>query len=132
MALILMVILAQMGSQCSLFRPSVTSSLKFADRSIAIAVPPLWNKLPPALRQLSDPSYNSPKPHPLLPLHRSFTPNLKRCSSTNPILICPLLPNSLPVSTPNTIHHSCLTVCLPDYLDLTRCLSILFWISACA
>src|SRR6218665_3557076 len=39
-----------------LLRPSVTSSLKFSDRCIAIAVPPLWNKLRPALRQLSDPS----------------------------------------------------------------------------
>src|SRR6218665_3211826 len=76
---------------------------------------------------------NSPKPHPLLSLHSSFTPNLKhyRYSSTNPILICPLPPTSLPVSTPNTIHHSHLTVCLPDSLDLIRCLSILFWISAC-
>src|SRR6218665_2891431 len=97
-----------------------------------IAVPPLWNKLPPALRQLFDPSYtNSPKPHPLLSLHSSFTPNLNHCSSTSPILICPLLPTPLPVSTPNTIYHNRLTVCLPDSLDLTRCPSILFWISAC-
>ena len=35
---------------------------------------------------------------------------------------------SLPVSTPNTIHHSRLTVCLPDSLDLDRCLMILFWL----
>src|SRR6218665_869382 len=27
-------------------RPSVPSSLKFPNRSIAVAVPPLWNKLP--------------------------------------------------------------------------------------
>src|SRR6218665_999205 len=74
---------------------------------------------------------NSPKPQPLLSLHSSFTPNLNHCSSTNPILICPLLPTSLPVSTPNTIHHSLLTVYLPDSLDLTRCLWILFWTSAC-
>ena len=38
-------------------RPSVTSSLKFSNHFIAVAVPPLWNKLPPALRQISDPSY---------------------------------------------------------------------------
>jgi len=44
------------SSALTLLRPSVTSSLKFADRSIAIAVPPLWKKLPPALRKLSDPS----------------------------------------------------------------------------
>src|SRR6218665_2500236 len=42
------------SSALTLLRPSVTSSLKFADRSIAIAGPPLWNKLPPALRQISD------------------------------------------------------------------------------
>src|SRR6218665_2256779 len=30
-----------------------------------------------------------------------------------------------------TIHHNRLTVCLPDSLDLDRCLSILFWLSAC-
>jgi len=52
-------------------------------------------------------------------------------SSTNPILIHPLLPTSLPVSTPNNIHHSRLTVCLTDSLDLHRCLSSLFWLSAC-
>src|SRR6218665_801049 len=40
------------SSALTLLRPSVTSSLKFSDRSIAIAAPPLWNKLPPALRQL--------------------------------------------------------------------------------
>src|SRR6218665_2904040 len=74
---------------------------------------------------------NSPKPHPLLSLHNSFTPNRKHFSSINPILSCPLLPVSLPVSTPNTIHHSRLTVYLPDSLDLTCCLSILFWTSAC-
>src|SRR6218665_1492695 len=38
---------------------------------------------------------------------------------------------SLPVSTPSTIYHSRLTVCLPDSLDLDRCLSILFWLSGC-
>src|SRR6218665_2322471 len=37
------------SSALTLLRPSVTSSLKFSDLSIAIAVPPLWNKLPPAL-----------------------------------------------------------------------------------
>jgi len=38
------------------------------------------------------------------------------CSSTNAILIHPLLPTSLPVSTTSTIYHSGLTVCLPDSL----------------
>jgi len=32
----------------------------------------------------------------------------------NPILIHPLLPFSLPVLTPNTIHHSRLTICLSE------------------
>ena len=49
----------------------------------------------------------------------------------NPILIHRHHHTYLPVSTPNTIHHSRLTVCLPDSLDLDRCLSILFWLSAC-
>src|SRR6218665_95890 len=64
-------------------------------------------------------------------LRSSFTQNSKHCSSTNPILIPLLLPPSLPVSTPNTVHHNRLTVCLPDSLDLTCSFSILFWISAC-
>src|SRR6218665_2511848 len=38
---------------------------------------------------------------------------------------------SSPVSTTNTIRHSRLPVCLPDPLDLTDSLSILFWTSAC-
>jgi len=84
----------------------------------------------PTSNYLTHPT-NSPKPHPLLSFHSSFTPNLKHCSSTNAILIHPLLPTSLPVSTPNNIHHSRLTVYLPDSLDLTWCLSILFWTIAC-
>src|SRR6218665_17316 len=38
---------------------------------------------------------------------------------------------SIAVSTPNTIHHSHLTVYLPDSLDLDPCLRILFWLSVC-
>src|SRR6218665_36419 len=49
----------------TLLRPSVISSLKFSNRSIAVAVPPLWNKLPPALRQISDPSYELTRTSPL-------------------------------------------------------------------
>ena len=45
----------------------------------------------------------------------SLLPHIRtKNSSTNPILIHPLLPTSIPVSTPNTIHHSRLTVCPPD------------------
>jgi len=43
------------------------------------------NKLPQALRQISDPSYELS--YLLLSLHSSFTPNWKHCSSANPILI---------------------------------------------
>src|SRR6218665_4195299 len=42
------------SSALTLLHPSVTSSLKFADRSIAIAIPPLSKKRPIALRQLPD------------------------------------------------------------------------------
>src|SRR6218665_1771257 len=49
----------------SLLRPSVTSSLKFSNRSTAVAVPPRWNKLPPAFRQISDPSYELTQTFPL-------------------------------------------------------------------
>src|SRR6218665_2862520 len=34
------------SSTLTLLPPSVPSSLKFSNRSIAVAVPPLWNKLP--------------------------------------------------------------------------------------
>ena len=46
---------------------------------------------------------HSPKPHPLLSLNRSFIPNWKHCSSTNPILILsssPYLPPRL-----SSKHH---------------------------
>src|SRR6218665_2745395 len=55
----------------------------------------------------------------------------KHCSLANPILMHRHPHTSLPVSTPSTIHHSRLTVCLTDSLDLDCCLSILFWLSAC-
>ena len=94
------------SSAQTLLHPSVTSSLKFADRSIAIAVPPLWNKLPPASRQNLTHPTNSPKSQLLLPLHSSFTPNWKHCPLANPILIHRLPHISLPVSTSSTIHHN--------------------------
>ena len=68
----------------------------------------------------------------ILPTHQNLTPcylstalSLQTENTAlpkNPILIPPLLPTSLPVSTSNAIHHNRLTVCLPDSLDLTRCL----------
>src|SRR6218665_1218517 len=119
------------SSTLTLLRLSVTSSLKFSNRSIAVAVPPLWNKLPPALRQISDPTYELTQASPLAISPQLFHSKLKTLllsksypDSSSP----PYLPS---VSTPNTIHDSRLTVCLPDSLDLDRCLSILFWLSAC-
>ena len=38
---------------------------KIANSSIAIVVPPLWNKLLPVLRQISDPSYEIAESSPL-------------------------------------------------------------------
>jgi hypothetical protein len=65
------------SSALTLLRPSVTSSLKFSNRSIAIAVPPLWNKLPPTLRQLSTPSYELTKTSPLAISPEVFHSKLK-------------------------------------------------------
>ena len=59
----------------TLLRPSVTSSLNFADRSIAIAVPPLWKNSHQQCDKYLTHSTNLPKPHLLLSLHSSFTPN---------------------------------------------------------
>src|SRR6218665_2042430 len=61
----------------TLLRPSVTSSLKFSNSSIAVAVPPLWNKLPPALRQTADQSYALPQPSPLASSPQLFHSKLK-------------------------------------------------------
>src|SRR6218665_76673 len=65
------------SSTPTLLRPSVTSSLKFSNRSIAVAVPPLWNKLPPALRQMSDPSYELTQTSPLAISPQLFHSKLK-------------------------------------------------------
>ena len=68
-----------------------------------------------------------------LAIPQFFTPNWKHCSSKNPVLIHPLLPPSLPVSIPNTIHLGRLYVCLPNSLDLWpltyRLLDKRLWIS---
>src|SRR6218665_1013076 len=101
---------------------------------MAGAPPPLWNKLPPALRQLSDPSSELTKTSPLAISPQLFHSKLKTLlfnKSYPDLSSSPYLPPPPPVSPPNAIHHSRLTVCLPDSLDLTRCLSILFWTSTC-
>src|SRR6218665_103658 len=100
------------------FRPNTAPpfchlSLKFADCSIGVAVPTLWNKLPPALREISDPSCELTKTSPLAISPQLFHSKLKALlfNKSYPDLFSS--PTSLAVSTPNTIHHSRLTVCLP-------------------
>src|SRR6218665_4064937 len=63
------------SSTLTLLRLSVTSSLKFSNRSIA--VPPLWNELPPALRQISESSYELTQTSPLKISPRLFHSKLK-------------------------------------------------------
>src|SRR6185503_12387322 len=98
----------------TLLRPPVTSSLNFANRSIAIAIPPLWNKLPPVLRQISDPSYELTKTSPLAIYPQVFHSKLKTLlfHKSYPDSISSL--TSLAISTLRNIHLSRLTVCLPD------------------
>src|SRR6218665_1139874 len=120
------------SSTLTLLRPSVASSLKFSNRSIAVAVPPLWNKLPPALRQISDLSYELTRTSPLAISPQFFHSKLKT------LLFSKSYPDSssssyLPPRLNSKHHPPCsrLTVCLPHSLDLDRCLLILFWLSAC-
>jgi len=104
-------------STLTLLRPSVTLSLKFADRSIAIAVPSLWNQLILALWQMiiSDKSYKLSQTSSLAISPQSFHSKLKMLlfSISHPESSSfPCLPPHL---SSNTIHH--LTVYLPDSLD---------------
>src|SRR6218665_3462238 len=64
----------------TLLCPSFPRPLKFADNPIPIALPPLWNKLPPALRQISDgsdPFYELTKTSPLAISPQLFHSKLK-------------------------------------------------------
>src|SRR6218665_271626 len=86
------------SSTLTLLCHSVTSSLKFSTRSIA--VPPPWNKLPPVLRQISHPSYQLTQTSPLAISPWLFPSKLKT------LLPCKSYPGSssfpyldLPVST---------------------------------
>src|SRR6218665_2757491 len=54
------------ASTLTLLRFSVTSSLTFSNRYLTIALPPLWNRLPPVLRQISDPSYERTQSSPFV------------------------------------------------------------------
>src|SRR6218665_3578357 len=88
------------------------SSLKFADRSMAIAVPRLWNKLPPGLQQISDPSNELTQTSPL-----AISPQLFH-SKLETLLLKKILSDSssspfLPsFRSSKHRHHSRLTVCL--------------------
>src|SRR6218665_3807008 len=77
-------------SSSTLILPSVTSSLKFTNRPIAIAVPPRLNKLPPVLRQISDPFYALIKTSLLDISPQLLHSKLKHCFFRFPIFI-PLL-----------------------------------------
>src|SRR6218665_2880233 len=99
------------SSTLTLLRPSVNSTLKFSNRSIAVAVPSLWNKLPQALRQISDPSYELTQISPLaisLQLFHSKLKTMLFSKSYNDSSSSPYLPHRLNC---RVIHHSRLTVC---------------------
>src|SRR6218665_3333147 len=63
------------SSTLTLLRLSITSSLKFSNRSITIAVPPLLIKLHSALQQISESTYEPAQTSPLKISSGSFTPN---------------------------------------------------------
>src|SRR6218665_3866082 len=90
-----------------LFRPNTALPFcHFADHSIAIAISPLWNKLPPALRQLSDPSYELTKTPPLAICPQLFHSKLKTLlfnKSYPDLSSFPLPPSTSQLQTPSTI-----------------------------
>src|ERR1043165_3642395 len=107
---------------------TILQTCRIVNRSIAIAVPPLWNKLPAVLRQISDPSHELTKTSPLAISPQVFHSKLKTLlfhkAYPDPIHSLPL--TSLAISTPRIIHLSLLTVCLPhslnlDHLPITAC-----------
>src|SRR6218665_3869582 len=94
------------SSTLTLPRTCVPSSLKFSNGSIAVAVLPLWNKLPPALRQISDPSYELTQTSPLAISLQLFHSKLKTLllSKTYPDLSSSsYLPPPSQLQTPSTI-----------------------------
>src|SRR6218665_1885880 len=90
----------------TLIRPSVTSSLTFYNLYIAIAVPPLWNKLPPVLRQTSDPFDELTKTSPLAISPQLLHSKLKTQLFNKSYPDSSSSPYLLPISTPNTTHLS--------------------------
>src|SRR6218665_1957073 len=73
-------------TQCTYWTPlrlSVTSSLTVANHSKAVAVPPPWNKFPPELRHIPDPSYKLTKTSPLAIFPQFFHSKLKTLLGLN-------------------------------------------------
>ena len=106
------------SSTLTLLRPSIASSLGFANHAISVQLYSLFG----TNSRLCYDKYsihltNSPKPHLSLSLHRSSAQNWKHCFFTNPIPIPSPSLTSLAISTLNIIRLSRLTVCLPDSLD---------------
>ena len=124
------------SSSLTLLCPSVTSSLKFANSSIAIAVPPPWNKLMPAPRQISDPSYEVTETPPLAISPQVFHSKLKTLQAFWQILywIQHFFLSTSPSQhqTPST-WAACLSAYLTDSLDFALCLYFVLieslWIS---
>src|SRR6218665_574732 len=80
----------------------VTFSLKFSDCSITVVVPPLWNKLPPVLRQLSDPSCEFTKTAPFAISSQLLHSKLIALLFNKTYRDSSSSPTSLPLSAPNT------------------------------
>src|SRR6218665_392448 len=95
----------------SLFRPPVSSSLKFCNRSIAYAAPVLWNGLPIPPLNFTYPRLHTPLLYiPLTTEDQTFQAILSRfyfCSTTRP-------PPPPPVST---VAPRCLLGLTLPYFD---------------
>ena len=117
----------------TLLRPSIPSSLKFANRSIAIGPILLSRQFGINFRQNYEKYLthhtNSPKLHLLLFLLRSFTPNWKLYFFTNYIgyILSSVLLHFLVASTTNSTSLSRLPVFLPDLPVCDPCTPIWIW-----
>jgi len=78
---------------------------------------PLWNKLPPALRQISDPSYELTKTSPLAISSQLFHSKLKTLLFNKSNLYSSSSSASVASSKLIYIYHSRMTIFLPDSLD---------------
>ena len=105
----------------SMVARSLRASINLSYTSVALSS---LRQVFPATQKFS--SFVHRNPHLSTALHSKLkTPLLSKSYPDS--YSSPYLP---PVSTPNTIHQSCLTVCLTRWI-LTLCLLILFRLSAC-